>query len=399
MFEKFQAAPPDPILGLTEAFISDPCKDKVNLGAGVYKDEQGRTPVLESVKAAEAALVVAETTKNYLPIAGEPEYGKCVQELIFGGWPILAENRVRTAHTPGGTGALRLGAELLAQAKKGSTVWVSAPTWANHASVFAAAGFVARDYPYYDPATRGVRTTACLDALRQVPAGDVVLLHVGCHNPTGADPDPAFWKDVAAIAARQGWTPFIDAAYLGFGDGLDQDRQPLAAFASAGVEALVAVSFSKNMALYRERVGALTVVAPSAAMADIVFSQLKRCARVLYSNPPSHGGLVARRVMEDALLRDLWHRDVVAMRTRICKARAELAGGLAARRPDVDASFITRQRGMFSFTGLTPAQVDFLRAKKSIYMTRDGRINVAAVTPGNVNYVCDAFVEAWTQVV
>lgn len=397
MFASLTPAPPDAILGLTEAFNADPSPAKVNLGVGVYKDEQGRTPVLATVKAAEVALAASETTKNYLPIAGEPEFGRRVEELLFAGWPVHRENRLRTAHTPGGTGALRLGAEFLAEIRRGAGLWLSAPTWPNHPQVFAAAGFTLREYPYYNSATRGVRTAEMFETLAQVPAGDVVVLHLCCHNPTGADLAPADWARMAELAKAQGWIPFIDAAYIGFGEGLNEDRAGLKAFADAGVDFVVASSFSKNMGLYRERTGALTVAAGSTEGADRAFSRVKRVARVIYSNPPAHGGLIARRILEDALLRSQWEAEVTAMRERIHHARTALADGLAARRPGQDFRFICRQRGMFSFSGLTPAQVDYLRAKKSLYMTKDGRINVAGVTPQNLDYVCDAMAAAMQE--
>ena len=244
LFAGVGAAPPDPILGLTEAWKADPRPGKVNLGVGVYQDDQGRTPVLESVRAAATALVAGEESKSYLPIPGDPAYGRLVQDLLFPGKPILAENRLRTAHAPGGTGALRLGADLVAELGRRAGAWVSAPTWANHRQLFAAAGYAVREYPYYDPATRGVARERLLDALARIPAGDVVVLHIGCHNPTGADPDAALWAEIAAAAARAGWLPFLDAAYLGFGDGLAEERAPLDAFAAAGVDFLVATSFS-----------------------------------------------------------------------------------------------------------------------------------------------------------
>jgi aspartate/tyrosine/aromatic aminotransferase len=396
VFESFSPAPPDPILGLTEAFKADPNPAKVNLGVGVYQDENGRTPVLPSVKAAEAALLGAETTKSYLPIAGDPDYARRVEALVFGAERESAlRGRARTAYAPGGTGALRVGADLVADsAGRGRGAWISAPTWPNHRGLFAAAGFEVREVPYFDPATSSLRRDAFLDALRTIPAGDVVVLHAGCHNPTGVDPDAAVWREVVAIAAERGWLPFVDSAYLGFGDGLEADAAPLRMMFDAGVEFMASISFSKNMGLYRDRVGALTVVAKDPKAADVVFSRIKKTIRVLYSNPAAHGPLTAAMVLSDRMLRAMWDAELAAMRTRLHAVRAAFADGLAARVKDRGFDFIRAQRGMFSFTGLTPAQVAFLRETKSIYMTADGRANVVGLLPGNIDLVCDAIAES-----
>ncbi|MDZ4199858.1 MAG: amino acid aminotransferase [Kiritimatiellia bacterium] len=389
MFESVQPAPADPILGLTEAFRADPRPDKVNLGVGVYQDAQGLTPVLDCVKAAEAAILAQETTKSYLPISGDPGYGRQVESLLFPDAPEAAE-RCCTAHSPGGTGALRVGADVLRDLGASSTAWVSAPTWANHKGVFAAAGFTLREYPYYQPESRGIGVDALLAALDQIPAGDVVILHAACHNPSGADPDPELWAAMAQTAARRGWIPFLDNAYLGFGQGLDNDRTALRVFLRTGIEFLVATSFSKNLGLYRERVGALSVIVRDRSARDPVFSRVKKIIRVLYSNPPSHGGEVARRVLSDAILRDLWLRELTTMRERIQAMRTALVEGMARRNARTDYSFVTRQSGMFSFTGLTAAQTAWLKKEKGLYMTSDGRINVAGLTADNLDRVCDA---------
>ncbi len=396
MFESFTPAPPDPILGLNEAFKADPNPAKVNLGVGIYQDETGRTPVLASVKAAETALIGTETTKAYLPIAGEPDTGRRIEALVFGAEREAAlRARARTACTPGGTGALRVGADLVADATgRGRGAWISAPTWPNHRGLMAAAGFEAKEYPYFDPATSSLRREAFLDALRAVPAGDVVLLHAGCHNPTGVDPDADLWREIVGISSQRGWLPFVDAAYLGFGDGIESDAAPLRMLLDAGVEFMTAVSFSKNMGLYRERVGALTVVAKNAGAADTVFSRMKKTIRVLYSNPAAHGPLTAGMVLSDRMLRTMWDAELAAMRQRLHAVRAAFADGLAARVPGRDFGFIRAQRGMFSFTGLAPAQVAFLRDAKGIYMTADGRANVVGLLPGNLDYVCDAIAES-----
>lgn len=395
MFESVTPAPADPILGLTEAFKADPRPSKVNLGVGIYQDEEGRTPVLPSVKAAETAVVGAETTKAYLPIAGDPDYGRLVEDLLFEGADASARARMRTAYAPGGTGALRVGADFLAEATgRASRAWISSPSWPNHRGLFAAAGLAVADYPYYDPVARGVAADRMLEGLAAAKAGDVVVLHLGCHNPTGADLAPDQWRALAALAAKGGWVPFVDAAYLGFGDGLAPDAAPLRILLDAGVEFLVAASFSKNMGLYRERAGALTAVARDAKAAEAVFSRIKRSIRVLFSNAVGHTALTVTRVLSDRMLRTTWLAELDAMRGRILRARGDFAAGLAQRVPGSDFSFITRQRGMFSFSGLTPAQVEFLRAEKAVYMTGDGRINVAGVTPRNMDAVCDAIAAA-----
>jgi aspartate/tyrosine/aromatic aminotransferase len=390
MFDSLQPAPPDPILGLTEAFQADPDASKVNLGVGVYQDEQGRTPALASVKAAETALVAAETTKSYLPITGRPEFAAAVEAFAAGDHPARAEGRLCTAYAPGGTGALRLGAEFLrGLLRPGAATWVSTPTWPNHKGLFAAAGFEIKEYPYYEPSTRAADVGRMMETLDRVPAGDVVLLHLCCHNPTGADLTVDEWRAVAALAAKRGWFPFLDAAYVGFGDGIEPDRAALAAWLDAGVESLTALSFSKNMGLYRERAGALMLAAGTATAAKNAGSHLKRVIRVIYSNAVGHASLTVERVLTDAVIRAMWLKELDAMRARIQGMRAGFAEGLA-RLGAGDYSFITRQRGMFSFSGLTPDQVARLRAEHHLFMTGDGRINVAGLTPSNLDAVCQA---------
>ncbi|MCX7819329.1 MAG: aromatic amino acid transaminase [Kiritimatiellae bacterium] len=389
-----EPAPPDPILGLTEAWRADPNPRKVNLGVGVFQDEQGRTPVLASVKAAETALVAAELTKNYWPIAGDPEYGRRVAELIWGA-DGGSDARLRVMCAPGGTGALRVGAELVgAVVGRGGAVWLSRPTWPNHRGIFTAAGFAVREYPYFEPAGGGVDRGAMWAALEAAGPRDVVVLHAGCHNPTGADLEPEDWQRLAAAARERGWLPVVDAAYLGFGGTLQQDAAPLRELLGAGVEFLAAISFSKNMGLYRDRVGALAIVAADGQAAEALLSHARCAARVLYSNPPAHGPQVAMRILADRLLREMWTRELDAMRERIARARAAFADGLAARLPARDWSFIRRQRGMFSFTGLSRAHTEWLREHRSIYMTADGRANVVGLNPDNLDYVCDAIAEA-----
>ena len=393
-FSGIEPAPADPILGLTEAFRKDPRPSKVNLGVGVFMDEKGATPVLECIRRAERVLWETEKTKGYTPIHGPAEYGAAVADLVFGaGFHGLAAGSVAVAQTPGGTGALRIGAEFLKAFRPGGTIWMPDPTWDNHKNVFGAAGGSVHAYPYYDPATHGVDVEAMCAALEKIPAGDVVLLHVCCHNPTGADLDAAGWKRVADLAAKAGWLPFFDFAYQGFGDGLQEDRAGLLAVLQKVPEALVASSFSKNMGLYGERVGALMMVAESAKAANAALSQVKRIIRVLYSNPPKHGAALARAVLEDAELRGLWLQELGAMRQRIAGNRQRLVDGLARRDTGMDFSFIVRQKGMFSFSGLSDVQVDFLREQKAIYMVKGGRINVAGLMAESLEYVCDSIAE------
>ena len=391
MFADLTPAPPDAILGLTDAWKKDPNPAKINLGVGIYKDNRGQTPVLESVKTAEARILAAASTKAYMPIGGAPEYAALAQELAFGvGHPALAEGRVRTAHTPGGTGGLRVGADFLHTLRPQATVWVSRPTWANHKGIFAAAGFAVKEYAYYRPAGRDLDFDAMMNDLAAVPAGDIVLLHVCCHNPTGVDLDTVQWSRVAALAAEKGWLPFLDFAYQGFGDGLADDRAGLLAMAQACPELLVASSFSKNFGLYQDRTGALTLLAANRAAADAAFSHMELAIRVNYSNPPAHGGLIVTAILSDETLRTQWEEELAAMRHRIATVRAEFVEALRARGVPTDFSFITRQKGMFSFSGLSDEQVAHLRERHSIYIVKGGRINVAGITTQNLPVLVEA---------
>jgi aspartate/tyrosine/aromatic aminotransferase len=389
MWNGVKAAPEDAILGLTEAFKKDPRFAKINLGVGVYKDEEGHTPILESVKAAEKRIFEAQNTKSYMPIAGEAAYGDEVQKMIFGS---LCD-RSATIHTPGGTGALRVAAELLRQFSS-KTIWVSNPTWANHNNIFAAAGLTVKEYPYYNATTKDLDADGFFTALEKIPAGDCVLLHACCHNPSGVDISAAQWKQVAKIAQKNGWSALVDFAYQGFGDSLEADRVGVEALMGAGIDFFVASSFSKNFGLYRERTGALTCVAATPADAETAMSHLLATARVLYSNPPAHGGMIVTTILRDKELSKLWRSELDAMRDRIAQARAALAEGLTARGVPMDCSFMTKQKGMFSFSGLNKDQVKFLREERAVYIVGSGRINVAGLTPGNMGFVCDVVAEA-----
>ena len=389
MWNGIKAAPEDAILGLTEAFKKDPRFAKINLGVGVYKDEEGHTPILESVKAAEKLIFEKENTKSYMPIAGEKSYGDEVQKMIFG----ALCNRSATIHTPGGTGALRVAADLLAKFSS-KTIWVSNPTWANHNNIFEAAGLTVKTYPYYNATTKDLDTDGFFSALEKIPAGDSVLLHACCHNPSGVDLSTEQWKQVAKIAQKNGWSALIDFAYQGLGDGLEADRAGVEIMLASGIDLLIASSFSKNFGLYRDRTGALTAVAATPADAATAMSHMMAMARVLYSNPPAHGGMIVTTILRDKELSKLWRSELDAMRDRIAQARAALAQGLTERGVPMDCSFMTKQKGMFSFSGLNKDQVKFLREEKAVYIVGSGRINVAGLTPGNMGFVCDVVAEA-----
>jgi aspartate aminotransferase/aromatic-amino-acid transaminase len=398
MWKNIEAAPADAILGLTEAFQAESRPGKVNLGVGVYKDETGVTPVLKCVKAAESILLETEKTKSYLPIPGDLVYGAEVQKLIFGeSSEVISGRRAVTAQAPGGTGALRVGADLLKKFNKDAKLWLSNPSWANHRSVFSAAGYAVKEYPYYDADAKGVDFAAMKECLARVPSGDVVLLHACCHNPTGFDLSADQWKELVEVAKKAGWIPFLDFAYQGLGEGLEPDRVGVVAFAESGLDMVVASSFSKNFGLYRERVGAITLVTPSEAEAVVAMSHLKTVVRVLYSNPPAHGGLVVETVLTSKTLHSQWVDELDTMCRRIKEMRGKLVQGLEKRGVEQDFSYILRQCGMFSFSGLSKEMVEWLRVEKGIYMVGSGRINLAGLTPSNIDYVCDAIAEGLKQ--
>jgi len=391
MFKHLDLAPPDSILGLTEAFKADPNPNKINLGVGVYKDAQNQTPVLDCVKQAEARLLEEEKTKSYLAIPGAPEYGAEVRRLLFGpGHEILDSKRAVTAHTPGGTGALRVAADFIRKLYPGSAVWLSEPTWDNHKAIFTAAGVELKSYPYYDYTGKCLDVEAMTEVLSQVPAQDVVLLHACCHNPSGMDPDAEQWARLAGIARERGFLPLFDFAYQGFGDGLEEDAAGLRQFCTPGAELLICSSFSKNFGLYNERVGALTAVGATADAAERAFSHIKTCIRANYSNPPAHGGAVISTVLSDAALRDCWEQELAAMRDRINGMRQLFVERLRAKGVRQDFSFIATQKGMFSFSGLSKEQVARLREEHAIYIVGSGRINVAGMTEDNMDALCDA---------
>ena len=391
MFENVTAAPADPILGLTDTFRNDPRTDKINLGVGIYKNEAGQTPVLRCVKKAEARLVEEQTTKNYLSIEGVAAYATVVQTLLFGdNAAIITEQRARTAQSPGGTGALRIAGEFIARQLDTNTIWISNPTWANHKAVFAASGLDIKEYGYYNADTKDLDFNAMLADLAQAKAGDVVLLHGCCHNPTGIDPTPEQWQQLAKLAAEKGWLPLFDFAYQGFGKGIDEDAYGLRVFAEHNVELLIASSFSKNFGMYNERVGAFTLVAKDTDTANTSFSQVKSIIRAIYSNPPAHGANVIAMIAEDKALYADWLVELAEMRDRIQEMRTLFVEKLASRGVNKDFSFIARQNGMFSFSGLTKAQVERLRDEFGIYIVGSGRISVAGITKANIDALCDA---------
>jgi aspartate/tyrosine/aromatic aminotransferase len=394
MFEAIQPAPRDAILGITESFKEDPNPKKINLSVGVYQDGSGKTPVLESVRQAGQLVLERQKSMSYLPIPGSPAYAAAVQQLMFGkGHEVETSGRAATSHTPGGTGALRVAADFIHQQLPKATVWLTQPTWPNHPQIFAAAGVPTKSFAYFDPKTNGLAFEECLAAIKQIPAGDVIMLHGCCHNPTGIDPTPEQWKKLADAIYERGLLPFLDFAYQGFADGIDEDAVGLKALARPGAELIVCSSFSKNFGLYCERVGALTIVAKDKAAAETVQSQIKVCIRSNYSNPPAHGAELVTTVLNDADLRKRWVQEVADMRGRINGMREMLVKTLEAKGVPGDYSFITRQRGMFSFSGLTPPQVEALKQKYSIYIVGSGRINVAGITEQNVGPLCDAIAD------
>lgn len=389
MFETLKPAPPDAILGLSEAFTADPNPAKINLAVGVFKDAQGQTPVLACVKAAEQRLVDTESTKTYLGIDGLPAYRDHARQLVFG--DAVDPKRVAMVQTPGGTGGVRVSADFLASHHPMTTVWVSNPTWENHINVFNAAGLATQTYRYLDASKTGLDFVAMMDDLKsKTRPGDVVLLHACCHNPTGVDLTAAQWSDVADLLVERQLLPLVDFAYQGFGAGLEEDTVGLRALLARCSEVLVATSFSKNFGLYSERVGTAALVAVDDQSAKAALSHLKRAVRSNYSNPPRHGAAVVATVLGDNELRQLWLTELAEMRNRIADMRKALVQALAAANAKRDFSFLLNQSGMFSYTGLTPMQCDELRTKQAIYIVGSGRINVAGVTPGNLPRLTEA---------
>lgn len=391
MFENFSLAPPDPILGLNAVFEKDPRPFKLNLTVGVFKDDQGRTPILESVRQAEAKIFQTQKTKGYLPIEGGKDFTDQVNRLILGeGFEF---GRVATAHTPGGTGALRAAADTLTKVMPGRRFWVSNPTWANHNAVFQAAGFPVLSYAYLDAAKTGLDFDGLIRQLEQEgQPGDAVCLHACCHNPTGIDPTPAQWGAISELLAKKRMLPFIDFAYQGFGDGLEADAKPISILLKDHAELVICGSFSKNFGLYSERVGALLMISADSKITESVLSQMRVAIRCNYSNPPRHGEAIVATILGDPELSKLWRSEVDAMRKRISEMRVGFIDGMKKRGKDF--SFLASQKGMFSYTGLNAMQADWLKQEKGIYIVGTGRINVAGLTSATLESVCDAVAQA-----
>ncbi len=391
LFSAVELAPRDPILGLNEQFAADPNADKVNLGVGVYLDAQGRLPLLECVEAAEKELARSAAPHGYLPIDGIAAYDRAVQALVFGAdSQAVKDGRVATVQALGGTGALKLGADFLGQIDRAAQVLISDPSWENHRALYTRAGFDVGTYAYYDAATRSVRFDAMLADLRRAAPGTIVVLHACCHNPTGYDLGPAQWDQVVAVCKAGGLVPVLDMAYQGFGAGLAEDGAVVRPFVDAGIGFFVATSFSKSFSLYGERVGALSVVCADRDEAARVLSQLKIAIRTNYSNPPTHGARIVAAVLETPALRSMWEDELAAMRVRIRQMRELLVDKLKAAGVKQDFGFVVRQRGMFSYSGLSAAQMQRLRREFGVYGLDSGRICIAALNSRNIDHVARA---------
>ncbi|HKI63518.1 MAG TPA: amino acid aminotransferase [Burkholderiales bacterium] len=384
-----QMAPRDPILGVTEAFVADQNPNKVNLGVGVYCDDNGKVPLLECVRRAERERVEAGPPHSYLPIDGLQSYDRAVMELVFGA-EAAKSGRIVTIQALGGTGGLKIGADFLRRVEPAAQVWISEPSWENHRALFENAGFTVNSYPYYHAKTRGLDFEGMLGALEAMPAGSIVVLHACCHNPTGVDLSRRQWQQVLEAVKRRGLVPFLDLAYQGFGDGIDADGYAVRLFAESYSPIFVSSSFSKSFSLYGERVGAFSLLAGDADEAARALSQIKRLVRTNYSNPPTHGGQIVATVLATPELRALWEQELAGMRDRIKAMRKALVEKIHARAPGADFSFILDQRGMFSYSGLTKAQVERLRAEYSVYAIDTGRICVAALNSKNIDYAAEA---------
>jgi len=391
MFEHVDAYAGDPILTLNEAFGRDPRPNKINLSIGIYFDDAGRLPVMQAVHAAESSMLQTLGARPYLPMEGAANYRQAVQHLLFGAdHEAVTSGRIATIQTLGGSGGLKVGGDFLKRYFPDANVWVSDPTWDNHRAMFEGAGFTVSTYPYYDAATGGVRFDDMLAAFGQLPEGSIVLLHACCHNPTGVDLSPAQWDRLIPVIAQRRLIPYVDIAYQGFGDGIEQDAFALRALATAGVSFFCASSFSKSFSLYGERCGGLSVVCPDKAQADLVLGQLKATIRKNYSSPPTHGSQIVARVLQTPELRAQWAAELDAMRVRIAAMRQKLYEVLSAKVPGRDFRYFVTQRGMFSYTGLSAAQVDRLREDHGVYLVRSGRMCVAGLNTHNVEATANA---------
>lgn len=391
LFSAVEMAPRDPILGLNEAFNADPRTNKVNLGVGVYFNEEGRIPLLRAVAAAEHARIEARAPRGYLPIEGIAAYDQAVQRLLFGAdSELIADGRVITTQSVGGTGALKTGADFLKRLLPDAVVAISDPSWENHRALFEAAGFPVENYRYYDPINHGVNRPGLLEDLKNLPARSIVVLHACCHNPTGVDLNLEDWQAILQVLREREHVPFLDIAYQGFGDGIEQDAAAVRLFAKSGMAFFVSSSFSKSFSLYGERVGALSIVSSSKEESARVLSQVKRVIRTNYSNPPTHGATIVASVLNSPELRALWEQELGEMRERIRGMRLAMVEQLSALNCTRDFSFVARQRGMFSYSGLTAAQVERLQSEFAIYAVNTGRICVAALNHNNLDAVTRA---------
>ena len=394
LFDAVEMAPRDPILGLSEQFAADPNPAKVNLGVGVYYDENGKLPILRCVRAAEEMMIESPKPRGYLPIDGIAAYDAATQALVFGAeHPARKAGRIATVQAVGGTGGLKVGADLLQRMNPKARVLISEPSWENHRALFESAGFEVGTYAYYDASRKDVDFAAMRTSLEAAEAGTIVVLHACCHNPTGCDLTPAQWHEIVPILVKRDLIPFLDMAYQGFGDGIAEDGLAVELCVAAGLDCFVATSFSKSFSLYGERVGALSVVCESKAEAGRVLSQLKRVIRTNYSNPPTHGAQVVALVLTTPSLRAMWEEELAGMRVRIKQMRVALQAKLEAAGLKQDVSFITRQKGMFSYSGLTAPQMQRLRREFGIYGVDSGRICVAALNHRNIDPTVAAIVE------
>ena len=391
MFETLKPVGMDPILGLMAAFRADTREQKIDLGVGVYQDDHGRTPVMTSVKEAEAKLMELELTKSYQGIAGDPDYNQRMLQLLFGAdHSILSSGRVKTIQAPGGSGALRVGAEVIQRATPNAKLWVGVPTWPNHIPLLGSAGFEIEEYPYYDMVTHQIDSDAMMETLRQVPAGDMVLLHGCCHNPTGADLSNEQWDQIADLALDRGFIPFIDTAYQGLGNGLNEDAYGMRMMAERLPELVIASSCSKNFGLYRERTGSITFITENPQQVDIVASQAMSIARQIYSMPPAHGALLVSLILGDDQLRANWQAELEEVRLRIKSMRSLLTSGIQGNSAGIDFSHIEQQNGMFSFLGISSAQLERLREEFGIYIVSSTRVNLAGINSSNIGYISES---------
>ena len=391
MFENLKPTKTDPILGLMAAFRNDPRKEKIDLGVGVYMDDSGHTPVMTAVKSAEARLFDEEHTKSYQSIPGDSLYNDCMMKLLLGdNHEILKTGRVSTLQAPGGSGALRVGAELILRAKTDATIWIGTPSWPNHVPLLGGAGLSIQQYPYYDTNLQEIRFDEMMETLKQVPRGDVVLLHGCCHNPTGADLDPTHWDEITELALSKGFIPFIDIAYQGLGKGLEADAYGLRTMASALPELIIASSCSKNFGLYRERTGSISFLSDSSHQAEIVLSQAKAVARQMYSMPPAHGALLVALILDNETLRIQWQNELEQVRCRIISMRSVLVDRIKNNSAGVNFDHIERQSGMFSFLGISAVQLERLRKDYGIYIVSSTRINLAGINSDNIDYLSES---------